>query len=68
MRAAREKTESVLQTFEHASLTTRDEFEAADMAETADLIIRAAESDRRSIGSHYLLEESEYSRGVRHDQ
>ena len=68
LRAAREKTESVLQTFEHASLTTRDEFEAADMAETADLIIRAAESDRRSIGSHYLLEESEYSGGVRHDQ
>lgn len=39
-----------------ADLTTREECEAADMAETARLVVDAAAKNHRSVGSHYLAD------------
>lgn len=39
-----------------ARLSTRGEWEVADMYETARLIVRSAAENRRSIGSHYITD------------
>ncbi|WP_233452699.1 L-aspartate oxidase [Caproicibacter fermentans] len=39
-----------------ADLTTREEYETADMVETARLIVSAAVKNRSSIGCHYIVD------------
>ena len=48
---------------ERADLTGRCEYEAANMAETARLIVGAAEENRHSLGSHYLEDDAVAARG-----